>query len=71
MRARLFGLAEIDHETGEPDPEQVWFWGLELPEGRAVMLWHSGGRSHVATFGSASGAARRFGPLYDLGLVYL
>ncbi|GAB2654872.1 hypothetical protein GCM10027271_11630 [Saccharopolyspora gloriosae] len=69
-RAKLFGLAEIDPDTDEPDPEQIRLWGMELPEGHAVVYWRASGRSQVATFASASRAAQRFGPLYDLALVY-
>ena len=70
-RAKLFGLAEIDPDTEEPDPEQVHFWGMELPDGHAVLYLRAGGKSRFATFGSARRAAQRFGPLYDLALVYL
>ncbi|WP_258718643.1 hypothetical protein [Saccharopolyspora gloriosae] len=43
---------------------------MELPEGHAVVYWRAEGKSRFATFGSASRAAQRFGPLYDLALIY-
>lgn len=46
----------------EPDPEQIRRWGLELPEGSAVVYRHAGGKSRFATFGSANRAAQRPGP---------
>lgn len=70
MTARLFGLAEINEETEEPDPERVRFWGMKVPDG-AVVYWREPDRSNqFAVFASPEDAEERFGRLFDLGLLW-
>ncbi len=69
MAAQLFGLAEFDEETGEPDPHRVRIWGMETPDG-AILYWRdSDRRNQFIVADSATSAASRFGPVFDLGLV--
>ena len=42
MAATLFGLA-AKTEAGEPDPDRVRVWGMEIPDG-AVLFWKEGER---------------------------
>jgi hypothetical protein len=69
MTPKVFGLAEIDEETGEPDPDRVRIWGMET-ESRAVMHWREDGKNQFAVFSSAERAEARFGPLFGLTLIW-
>jgi hypothetical protein len=80
MKPTLFGLAEIDEDTGTPDPERVRMWAMETDHS-AVLHWRhpsmslSGGwasdhHNQFAVFDSAARAEARFGPIFDVGLVY-
>ncbi|GAA4854464.1 hypothetical protein [Saccharopolyspora rosea] len=66
MAATLFGLA-AKTEAGEPDPDRVRVWGMEIPDG-AVLFWKEGERSQFALFDTAADAEARFGALFDLVL---
>lgn len=67
MAPAVFGLAERD-ENGEPDPERVPIWGMEI-EDRAVLHWRENGRNQFAVCRSAESAASRFGGLFGLALL--
>ena len=70
MQAQLFGLAEVDEKTGEPDPERVRIWGMETPDG-AVLYWRDiDRRNQFIIADSAASAAARFGPIFALALVH-
>ncbi len=68
---KVFGLAEIDDDTGEPDADRVQLWGMELADA-AVMFWREGPerRSQFALFESAQRAEARFGPIFGLALIW-
>lgn len=72
MQPRVFGLAEIDEQTGEGDPERVVIWGLESDDG-AVMHWREGPerKSQFSLSESAESAEALFGRLFGLALVWV
>lgn len=70
MKPKLFGLAQIDDETGEPDPDCVECWGMETSDG-AIMFWvDPDGRREVVHSESAESIAARWGRIFQLGLVW-
>lgn len=68
MKPDLFGLALRD-ENGEPDPDLVLIWGLEMAD-CAVMVWFEEGQHMTAVTDSAADAEKGLGRHLDLGLVY-